>query len=566
MSFARILKAIRPPWPVRLKLSVTLSAVSILGTLLFAALSYQADQKRMLGDIDDLLCAAAAGAQKLIPPIVVEQAELKERTEPKFTESYRYVQNELEEYVERARLKYVWSIVARPDGTDFELVSNLSDEQKSENADPLEVLLLNPYELPPVYLDAVLTGERRTGSAEDSYGSFRSCILPHKEANGTTTLYGADMEISAVNRQLREGLSTNLTIGAFVLAVTLLVIGITSRNLARELRVAETEADAVRRLTFDAAEAPRSTTKEIDSLFHSMAEMKSGLRAFSKYVPNVVVSQVIKTGKADVGGERRELSLLMTDVTDFTTISEQLEPERVMVVMSEYFDHVVAPILERQGTLDKYVGDAIFAYWNAPAAQPDHPVLCCRAALAAREASRKLAVEWKAGGRWPWHTRFGLHCGPTLFGNVGAPDRMDFTVIGSSVNLASRIEGLNKFYGTEILASSRVQELARDTMVFRRVDTVLPKGAIVAFEIYELMGERAVLGGDAATQDLLARWEAAQALYLKRDWTGALKAFSAFARQHPTDKVAAIYVERCGEFTVHPPPPDWDGVRSFDTK
>lgn len=534
---------------------------------MFAVLSYQADKNRMMGDIDDQLCSAAVGAQKIVPDILIKEAELPERTEPEFTNVYRYVQGELEEYVERARLKFVWVIMTRADGSAFELVSNLSAEQKAENADPMEVLLLNPYTLPPVYVDAVQTGERRTGSAEDSYGSFRSCIVPYKADGGVTVLFGADMEISAVNRQLQQGLSTSFGIGGVVLILTLIIIGITSRNISRELRVAESEAEAVRRFVFaDTKGTLRSTTKEIDRLFRSMSDMKTGLKAFSKYVPTSVVSQVIETGKAEVGGERRELSLLMTDVTDFTTISEQLAPERVMVVMSEYFDRVVAPILAANGTLDKYVGDAIFAYWNAPALQPDHPLLCCRAALAAREASRALAAEWQREGRWPWHTRFGLHCGETIFGNVGAPDRMDFTVIGSSVNLASRIEGLNKYYGTEILVSGRVHALAEAEMLFRRVDYVLPKGAIEPFEIYELLGERSELETKPDIIEDLARWATAQDLYQQRRWADAVAAFSNISAARPNDTVAKIYVERCQAFVAHPPPPDWDGIRSFITK
>ncbi|MBL8643020.1 MAG: adenylate/guanylate cyclase domain-containing protein, partial [Rhodospirillaceae bacterium] len=556
-----------PPWPFRVKLSLILSTVSVAGTLLFAFLSYQADKTRMLSDIDDTLCAAAVGAHSLVAPIIIAEAEVTPRTEPEYTTVYRYVQNELEEYVQRARLKFVWVIAARPDGTAYELVSNLSDEQIAAKADPMEALLLNPYELPPVYAEAVKTGQRQTGSAEDSYGSFRSCIVPYKQKNGQTVLFGADLEISAVNQRLREGITTSIAIGFFVLGVTLLVIGLVSRNIAGELRVAESEADAVRRLVFaDTGKSLRSTTKEIDRLFRSMMDMKSGLRAFGKYVPTTVVSQVIASGKAEVGGERRELSLLMTDVTDFTTISEQLQPERVMIVMSEYFDRVVAPILAANGTLDKYVGDAIFAYWNAPALQPGHPVMCCRAALAARDASRKLAAEWQRDGRWAWHTRFGLHCGATVFGNVGARDRLDFTVIGSSVNLASRIEGLNKYYKTEILASSRLRDLADAEMAFRRVDYVLPKGAIEPFEIFELIGERATVMADGVWAGFLKRWDEAQALYKQRRWAEALAQFSALSAERPDDNVAKIYVDRCQSFVAAPPPPDWDGIRLFDSK
>ncbi len=556
-----------PPWPFRVKLSIILSTVTVLGTLMFAGLSYEASKTRMLDDIDALLCSAADGAQQIVDPLVILEAESQSRTEPEYTNKYRYAQNELEEYVQRARLKFVWSIVARKDGTAYELVSNLSDDQKAANADPMTALLLNPYELPPVYADAVKTGYKTTGSAEDSYGAFRSCIVPFKQASGETVLFGADVNITDVNRELQEGLKTSLGIGFFVLSFTLLVIGLVSRNIAGELRQAEEEAAEVSRLVFtDRTKPLRSTTKEVDRLFRSMTEMKDGLKAFSKYVPKAIVSQVISSGKADVGGEMRELSLLMTDVTDFTTISEKLAPESVMTVMSEYFDHVCAPILDGQGTLDKYVGDAIFAYWNAPQRQTGHAVLCCRAALASRAASRALAIKWQAAGQWPWHTRFGLHCGDTVFGNVGAPDRMDFTVIGSSVNLASRIEGLNKFYGTEILASAHLRDQALGEMVFRRVDYVLPKGAIAPFEIFELIGTKADVAADAVMVTFLKRWDEAQMLYTQRRWAEALSAFSTLAAERNLDKVAKMYVERCQDFTVNPPPADWNGVRSFDSK
>jgi hypothetical protein len=203
------------------------------------------------------------------------------------------------------------------------LISNLSPEQQAERADPMNVLLLNPYELPPVYLDGARTGELRTGSAKDSYGSLRSRILPVKAATGNTVLYVADMDIAVVEAPLSKALRTSTTIGMFVLFGTLIFVRVYSASLVRE-----------------------------------------------------------------GGGGRRELSLLMTDVIDFTTISEQLEPERLMVSMSEYFDRVVAPILKNQGALDKYVGDAIFSYWNAPQAQSNHAMLCRRAALDARAASK----------------------------------------------------------------------------------------------------------------------------------------------------------------------------------
>ena len=319
-------------------------------------------------------------------------------------------------------------------------------------------------------------------------------------------------------------------IGALVLLVTLIIIRAISNAVARDVRFIVGETEAVSRLNFTGAEERRhSAILEVDQLFGALSDMKGGLTAFSKYVPASVIRNVLAASKTEIGGEARELSLLMTDVSDFATISERLPAERAMQVMSVYIDTVVAPILAGGGVLDKCVGDAIFAYWNAPLRQEKHASLACTAALKSRAASGALADKWKARGEFAWHTRFGLHAGETVFGNVGAPDRMDFTVIGSTVNLASRIEGLNKVYGTEILASARLVELAGEEFVLRSVGRVLPKGAVFPFEIFELTGMKGEIAVETA-----ARWEAAMDVFRARDWAGAEAAFAGYARRKGT--------------------------------
>ncbi len=542
--------------------------MNVIGTLVFSTLAYQASRQATLSDIDDILCAAAEGVRAIVPPIIIEQAEDAARAEPLYTDTYQAAHNALERYVEAARLEFLYAIVMRKDGTAYELVSNLTPAQQAAHANPIKDILLKPYDDPsPVMIEASKTGKRSIDVAQDEYGYFRSCLVPVTSANGSVALFGADMEITEVNQRLMRDLLTNVGIGFLVLIGTLFVIRAVSNSMSRDVSKVVTETEAVSRLSFMPDEKRlNSSTLEVDQLFGALFDMKNGLRAFTKYVPTSVIKRVLATGKAEIGGERRELSLLMTDVTDFTTISEQLDAEKVMLVMSEYFGNVVAPILEMQGTLDKYVGDAIFAYWNAPAVQDDHAILCCRAALRSREASDRLAAHWKEQGLFPWYTRFGLHAGETVFGNVGAPDRMDFTVIGSSVNLASRIEGLNKFYGTEILASQRLRDLAREHFVFRSIDRVMPKGAIYDFEIFELLGETESFAGNTSALDYLTLWENAYGLYKSRKWPEALAAFERLVILQADDRVAQLYVKRCDELIKHPPLPSWDGIQRFDTK
>ena len=563
---------LRTPWALRSRLAWSLPAVNILGTLVFSTLTYEASRQSTLENIDDILCAAAEGVYNVVPALLVEEAEAETRTEPAYTDTYRQTHRALERYFAATKLNFLYAIGVRADGTAFELVSNLSPEQKKAGIDPLKDLLRKPYTPSPGMVAAAKARSRVIDVARDEYGYFRSCLVaipfPYAAHTGEGQLvgvFGADMEISDVNQRLLRDLLTNIGIGILVLIVTLTIIRAISNSVARDVRVVVSETEAVSRLNLAPEESRRrSAILEVDQLFGALFDMKTGLKAFSKYVPTSVIKRVLATGRAEIGGERRELSLLMTDVTDFTTISEQLAPEKVMGVMSEYFDNVVAPILEMHGVLDKYVGDAIFAYWNAPAPQENHAHLCCMAALKSREASNRLAARWKSEGLFPWHTRFGLHAGETVFGNVGAPDRMDFTVIGSSVNLASRIEGLNKYYGTEILASARLRDLAQDQFVFRSIDRVMPKGAIYDFEIYELLGKQGDCSG--AQLEALIRWEEAYALFKGRKWSEALEAFTKYAAAAPHDKVAGLYVKRCQDFAASPPPPDWDGIQRFDAK
>ncbi len=555
------------PKPLIRRLGVALLLVNLLGTGLFAGLAYRFERQDTLDGIDATLCEAAEGIRKIVPPLIVDQTDADERTEPRFTNEYRKAHDFIERYIDATDLEFIYAIGVRADGSSYEISSNLTATQLGERADPMVEVLRKPYELSPIMAQSVATGDVMIDVAQDEYGYFRSCIVPITFASGKKVLFGADLEISAVNQRLLRSLLTNLGLGTIVLVATLIITLFFSNSIARDLEQVALEADAASRLAFLPGEAKMdSPTLEIDNVFASIYSMKAGLQAFGKFVPDAVVQRILTLGRAEVGGEKRLLSLMLTDVTDFTTICEKLDPNQVMVVMSEYFSHVVAPIMKLSGTLDKYVGDAIFAYWNAPNFQEDHAALCCRAALAARAASVTLAKAWEAESRWPWRTRFGLHAGETIVGNVGAPDRMDFTVIGSPVNLAARIEGLNKYYGTEILASQQMKQLVGDEFMFRSIDMTLPKGAVAPIGLYELLGERAIVAGDDALLKYVAAWEQAFGHYQNRLWATAQSAFEALAAQRPDDKVAAIYVERCKAFCATPPPSDWDGVQRFDSK
>src|SRR6185436_16507256 len=210
------------------------------------------------------------------------------------------------------------------------------------------------------------------------------------------------------------------------------------------------------------------------------------------------------------------------------------------------------PIHSTQGTIDKYIGDAIMAVWNTPTPCSDHPRRACEAALACREAEARLfgSPEWN--GRLPLHTRFGIHRDRVMVGHFGAPDRMSFTALGDGVNLAARLEGLNKHYGTTILVSEAVREETKDEFAFRLVDVVAVKGRSRGVRVYELLGR-----ADARAERASERaYERALERYWARDFAGALTILEAQLADPPS----GVLAERARILAANPPPAEWDGV------
>jgi adenylate cyclase len=198
-----------------------------------------------------------------------------------------------------------------------------------------------------------------------------------------------------------------------------------------------------------------------------------------------VVDNSIST---ELGGVRQEITVLFTDVRNFTTIAEASDPDALMRQTSRYFTALTEAFLVEGGTVDKFIGDAVMVFWNAPNLQPDHVERACRAALAGKMASERLNAQFEAEGLQPFFTRFGIHVGEAVVGNLGSAERMNYTALGSTANLASRLEGLNKEYGTAILASEDVYLRARDWFRFKEIGSVIVKGMTKATRIYELLG------------------------------------------------------------------------------
>jgi adenylate cyclase len=290
---------------------------------------------------------------------------------------------------------------------------------------------------------------------------------------------------------------------------------------------------------------------------------------FSTYVAPAVVSQMLEDpDKFRLGGTRCECTIFFSDVVGFTTLSESIDdPEKLVSLMNRYLGSMTRVILDRGGLLDKYIGDAIMAIFGVPLPEPDHAARACRAALGNREALRELRNELRAESLPEIDCRIGINTGEVVVGNVGSALKMDYTVLGDPVNLASRLEAANKEYGTHILVSGQTrmeaEQCDRD-LVFRLLDMVAVKGKSVAVEIYELVGERAAISPEK--RKLLDLFAKGLAFYRERCFAEAENRFQEALLVDPQDGPSRTYVARCQEFMLEPPPPSWDGVFEMRTK
>jgi adenylate cyclase len=314
--------------------------------------------------------------------------------------------------------------------------------------------------------------------------------------------------------------------------------------MAKPLRSIVEQTDAIQR--FEIAERPRihSAIAEIDELGRSVFTMRSVVRSFASFIPRQIVRQLIETGASlSLGGSRREVTVLFTDVADFTAKTERADPSQVMIHTSRYFAALSDQIMRHQGTVDKYIGDAVMAFWNAPADDADHTVNACRAILACVAANEALNQEFRGEGWPPYDTRFGLHVGDAVVGNIGSSDRMNYTALGATINLASRLEGLNKNYGTRVLVSAAVRARVGDAFLFRSVDSITPKGFAEAIEVSELRGELAKANETEIA--MCRRWDEVFAAIVKDGpaETTAVR-LSGFLLDYPRDGIAQFHAAR----------------------
>jgi adenylate cyclase len=278
-----------------------------------------------------------------------------------------------------------------------------------------------------------------------------------------------------------------LAISLAIAFLALPIVIFAARKLSRPLNELATEARKIG--TFDLTQgiSIKSRITEVRELEEAMSAAKMGLRTFGLYVPVDLVRQILRSGMSPkLGGERRNLTVLFSDIEDFTTIAELLAPEKLLVLLSEYFKIATDAVHANGGSIDKFIGDGIFAIWNAPQEIENHELRACRCALEFQKQLLIFNERQRAHCNPTLQTRIGIHTGAAVIGNVGTADRLEYTALGDVINIAARLEQANKNYGTRILISSEVAVAVADTLDVRPIGEVSLKGRKGSVEIFEL--------------------------------------------------------------------------------
>lgn len=394
----------------------------------------------------------------------------------------------------------------------------------------------------------------------DEWGTFLSAYAPFYKQNGDLDgLLGIDIAVGTVRAYQYR---TIFFLALISLAVTLAAIGGSlwlSTRISRPIILVTNDMVAIRHFRLNEVVELHSGIHEIREMAEALENMKRSLRSFKKYVPAELVADLITLNKeAVLEAERRDITVFFSDIADFTTISERLPPDLLSRSLGQYLSRLTKIILDGNGIVDKFIGDAIMAIWGAPHPLDNHAAAACRAALACQAAVALLNRDFETAGLPAFTTRIGLNSGEATVGNMGYEERMSYTAIGDNVNLASRLEGLNKLYGTSILISEYTAAAVTELFTLRLIDVVAVKGKNRGVRVFELVGETA--GLPAETRKRVFAANEAMKLYLERRWPEALAVFEDLSASAPADRWLHLMRERCRDFSEHNPGDDWTGV------
>ncbi len=301
--------------------------------------------------------------------------------------------------------------------------------------------------------------------------------------------------------------------------------------------------------------------------FLSERKQKAMIRgAFAQYVPPAVVGELIKNPDLlTLGGEERVMSVIFSDVAGFTTISESLTPTELVELLNEYLTAMTDIVLDYDGIIDKYEGDAIMAEFGAPLPDEDHALKACYTAIDMQKRLKVLREKLLAEGKAELRARVGINSGPMVIGNMGSTRIFDYTVMGDNVNLSSRLEGANKAYGTYIMCSEATRKMVEDKIITRELDLLQVKGKTEGVLVHEVLAKMDE-GLDEAMEKAVECYNKGHECYKNKQWDEGIKHFKEALEYVPDDPPSKVYIQRCEDFKIEPPPEDWNGIFIMRTK
>lgn len=387
--------------------------------------------------------------------------------------------------------------------------------------------------------------------------------LPEKYSNNEY-LFIAVKETDVI-LPIIETVKKSSLISIIVMFLSLPVFLFIARRISAPINKLVLEANKISNFDLKHDIVIKTRIKEISRLTKEMASMKRGLRLFNRYVPSQLVKALMMSGEdAQIGGTLKDMTVLFTDIEDFTSISEITAPEELMLRLSSYLSLLSTIICRNRGTVDKFIGDSVMAFWNAPVDDDNHIINACYTALEIQRKVRKLNNYWQKISRPPFKTRIGIHSGNVIVGNMGSKDRMNYTVLGDVVNTSNRLESINKCYGTEIIIGEIVAMQLTDNFVIRPLEKVIVKGKSVPETIYELIGMKENISHD---QYLMSEITGeAFLLYHDQRWEEAVEMFEKVLILSPNDITTNAHIESCRENIIDPPGIGWDGIKRMRVK
>jgi len=290
-------------------------------------------------------------------------------------------------------------------------------------------------------------------------------------------------------------------------------------------------------------------------------------KAFTMYLSSEVVNEIVENPNLlRLGGQEKNITALFTDIKSFSTLSEKVTPEHLVEILNKYLTVMSDIVLDQKGTIDKYIGDAIVSFFGAPLDLPDHATRACYAAIRMKQAEDKLNEELMATGDipMPLYTRIGINTGAMVVGNMGTDNKMNYTIMGNDVNMAARLEGVNKQYGTWILVAESTWNETKGLFVGRRLDRVRVLGIDKPVQLYNILGVRAE--ADNELLSMVDNFHVARDLYLNRQFKDAAEGFASVLKSNPSDYATKIFMERCRELAKTGVPDNWTDVISMVTK